>query len=165
MSSASAQHDHGTEAPTKPNEVFEKIKALEGNWKGTYKWVGRDSEGPMEASYYLTGNGSAVVENLISNGEPTMTTVYHLDGNDLRMTHYCAAKNQPRLKANHIYDNNSGINFRFVDITNLKNEKAGYVTNLELTFLDSNKIKLIFTFTTDGKESFEHIELNRDVKQ
>jgi hypothetical protein len=48
---------------------------------------------------YLTGNGSALVESLIMGGVPTMTTVYHLDEADLRMTHYCGAKNQPRLKA------------------------------------------------------------------
>jgi len=56
----------------------------------------------MSASYYITGNNSAVVENLTTGGTPNMTSVYHLDGADLRMTHYCGAGNQPRLKAERI---------------------------------------------------------------
>src|SRR5438309_11983397 len=44
----------------------------------------------MNAKYYLTGNGTTVVENLIVDGNANMTTVYHLDGADLRATHYCS---------------------------------------------------------------------------
>jgi hypothetical protein len=63
---------------------------LAGDWTGTFEWTGgRKDSGKMNATYYLTGNGSAVVENLTIGGLPSMTSVYHLDGSDLRMTHYC----------------------------------------------------------------------------
>lgn len=65
-----------------------------GKWSG-----GRSAKGKMDAEYYTSGNGSAVVENLLSDGKPTMTTVYHLDGDALRATHFCALQSQPRLKA------------------------------------------------------------------
>ena len=52
----------------------------------------------MNATYYVTGNSSAVVENLINESTPVMTSVYHLDGRDLRMTHFCGAQNQPKTE-------------------------------------------------------------------
>src|SRR5205823_13833605 len=63
------------------------IKALVGDWQGSYEWIGKNRKGPMNAKYYLTGDGTAVVEDLIVDGNPNMTTVYHLDGADLRATH------------------------------------------------------------------------------
>src|SRR5215470_20410230 len=82
---------------TESSKALDQIKALIGNWSGTFQWTGgRHDSGSMNASYYLTGNGSAVVENLINESTPVMTSVYHLDGRDLRMTHFCGAQNQPR---------------------------------------------------------------------
>ena len=42
----------------------------------------------MNAHYYLRGEGSALVEDLIERGEPIMTSDYHLDGN-MAMTWAC----------------------------------------------------------------------------
>ena len=83
--------------------ALNQLKTLAGNWEGTFEWTGaRSANGAMKATYYTTGNGSAVVENLIMENAPVMTSVYHLDGADLRITHFCAAQNQPRLKAGQI---------------------------------------------------------------
>lgn len=53
--------------------AFDKLRALSGDWAGTVAWTGKSASN-VSAHYYLTGNGSAVVEDL-SNG---MTTLYHL---------------------------------------------------------------------------------------
>ncbi len=82
--------------------AFGQLKSLAGDWEGTYEWTGTGAGGSMTATYSLSGNGSAVVETLTMGGVPGMTSVYHLDGADLRMTHFCAAQNQPRLKAHRI---------------------------------------------------------------
>src|SRR5215475_7057857 len=75
---------------TESSKALSQIKALIGNWSGTFQWTsGRKDSGSMNATYYVTGNGSAVVENLMTESTPVMTTVYHLDGRDLRMTHFC----------------------------------------------------------------------------
>src|SRR5438270_8360975 len=130
---AQAQHDHGGSTPPgKTNETFNAIKALAGDWQGSYEWIGKNRKGPMNAKYYLTGNGTAVVEDLIMEGSPNMTTVYHLDGADLRATHYCAAGNQPRLKATSAIGNDKSVKFEMVDITNLSSPEAGHVRDLEL---------------------------------
>src|SRR5713226_1230416 len=101
--------------------ALEQLKLLAGDWEGTAEWTGaRTSTGPMNAAYYVTGNGSALVENLIAEGAPVMTSVYHLDRPDLRVTHCCGAQNQPRLKAGRIDLDHGMIDFGFVDITNLR---------------------------------------------
>ena len=115
----------------------------------------------MDAQYYTTGNGSALVENLTKDGVPAMTSVYHLDGADLRLTHFCAAQNQPRLKATTIDSDGGQITFSLVDITNLPTPAAGHVYDLEVRFLESGHITLKFRFVGDGKDSDELVDLRR----
>lgn len=105
-----------------------QLRALAGDWEGSYARSGtRTATGTINATYYETGNGSAFVENLTVDRVPSMTGVYHLDGSDLRVTHYCAAQNQPRLKA-HTIDLAKGIiDFDFVDTTNLRSPDAPHV--------------------------------------
>jgi len=149
----------GTEAAA----ALAKIRALAGEWEGPFEWTGaRTGGGTMHVSYYLTGYGSAVVENLSSGGDPSMTTVYHLDGADLRMTHFCGAQNQPRLKASRIDLAQGVIDFSFVDITNLKSPDAPHVYGCELRFLDADRITLTFLFESGpAQKSRERIDLKR----
>ena len=141
--------------------ALERIRGLAGTWEGTYEWTGaRSDKGTLQADYYVTGNDSAVVENLVMGGKPSMTTVYHMDGPDLRMTHFCGAKNQPRLKATEFADEGTMIRFTFVDATNLSMQPA-HVEGLEIRFLDDQRITLRFTFDNKGAKSYENIQLKR----
>lgn len=90
-----------------------------------------------------------------------MTSVYHLDGDDLRMTHFCAAQNQPRLKAPRI--DQSVMEFSFVDFTNLRTPTAPHVEGFEVRFLETYRLGLIFTFASDAGQSYELIELKRVI--
>jgi hypothetical protein len=147
-------------AQTNASAAFDKLRSLTGEWEGTFAWSGaRNASGKMAAQYYTTGNGSSLVENLIREGVPSMTSVYHMDGDDLRMTHFCAAQNQPRLKASTI--DPDAITFSFVDITNLRSPTAGHVHGLEVRFLEADHITLKFHFKGDGKDSDELIDLRR----
>jgi hypothetical protein len=139
-----------------------RLAALSGEWEGSVEWTGgRTGRGAMNARYFTTGNGSAVVETLIVDGAPAMTTVYHTDGPELRMTHYCAARNQPRLKASKI-DLAAGIlDFAFVDATNLSSPDAPHVTGLTVRFGDEDHVTLTFTFEGSGKPAYERISLQR----
>ena len=116
----------------------------------------------MDAEYYVTGGGSAIVENLLRDGTPMMTSVYHMDNGDLRLTHYCAAQNQPRLKAKRAEAN--AVDFAFVDATNMKSPDAPHVSGLEWRFLDFDHITLTFLFDAGGKRSREFIQLRRTEK-
>ncbi|HUD71683.1 MAG TPA: hypothetical protein VMQ62_06935 [Dongiaceae bacterium] len=145
-----------------PEAPFEWIKSLVGDWEGTLEWSGaRTGKGDLRALYRLTGNGSAVVEDLIMGEVPSMTSVYHLDGADLRMTHYCAAGNQPRLKATGIDPKEHALHFDLVDVTNLKSPTAGHVTRVDLKVVDPNHLNLTFTFEGSGREAYEAIQVTR----
>ena len=147
---------------TESSKALSEIKALIGNWSGTFQWTGgRKDTGSMNASYYVTGNGSAVVENLMNESTPVMTSVYHLDGCDLRMTHFCGAQNQPRLKARRIDLDHGAIDFEFVDATNLRSPDVPHVHGLEIRLIDANHVTLTFLFQSGSVESREEINLKR----
>lgn len=142
-------------------EAFERLKGLVGEWKGSYEWSGaRSGGGEIHATYYLSGYGATLIENLSDGTEISMTSAYHLDGDSLRMTHFCAAANQPRLRANSTLGD--VLRFEFVDATNLADPEDGHVHAFELHFKDSDHITLRFTFLQDGGESYEDVELTRE---
>jgi len=142
--------------------AFAQIQTFAGDWEGTFEWTGsRAGTGNASATYYLTGNGSAVVEDLAIGGVRSMTSVYHLDGADLRMTHYCGAQNQPRLKARRIDMTRGAVDFTFVDATNLRSPDAPHVDGLEMRFLDGDHIVLTFLFRSGDQRSREQIDLTR----
>ncbi len=141
---------------------LQRLRALAGRWHGTVEWTGaRTDKGAMDAEYSLTGHGTAVVENLVSDGETVMTSVYHLDGPTLRMTHYCGAGNQPRLRAEPPGDDPRRIRFVFVDATNLADPRAPHVDGVELFFRDPTHVDLSFHFTAPRGDSVERIALTR----
>lgn len=140
--------------------AFEQLRSLNGKWQGRFQWSGtRTENGKMDADYYVTGNGSAVVENLLRDGTPMMTSVYHMDNGSLRLTHFCAAQNQPRLKAERVQPN--AVDFGFVDATNMKSADAPHVSGLEWRWLDADHITLTFVFDAGAKQSREFITLKR----
>ncbi|MGZ7079861.1 MAG: hypothetical protein ACXVJT_10645 [Thermoanaerobaculia bacterium] len=149
--------------PSPGDKVLQRLRALQGSWEGTLEWSGaRTGNGPVKATYLTTGNGSAVIENLTMGGDanPSMTSVYHLDGADLRMTHYCGAHNQPRLRATQISPAADAVAFSFVDATDLAAHPA-HVEGCELRFVDDDHLVVRFTFTAGGKKSVENIDLKR----
>ena len=141
--------------------TLDQLKPLVGNWEGTFQWSGaRTDSGKMDAAYSLTGHGSAVVENLMNEGEVSMTSVYHMDGNSLRVTHFCGAGNQPRFIATSSDDPHK-LSFKFVDATNLATPDAPHVTGVNLSLDSADAISITFTFTAKGKTSTELIQLHR----
>jgi len=143
--------------------MFERMKALAGEWEGTYEWSqGRTGGGQLRVSYFLTGAGSALVESLVQGGVTTMTTVYHLDGAQLRMTHYCAARNQPRLKAMRVDDAAGTAEFTLVDVTGVGPKNPGYVEGFLIELLDGDRLHLRFTFGGGpGRSGVENIQVRR----
>jgi len=143
--------------------MYERMKSLAGEWEGTFEWSqGRTGSGTLHVTYYLTGGGSALVENLVMGGAPTMATVYHLDGNDLRMTHYCAARNQPRLRAVKVDEAAGSVEFTLVDVTGIGPKNPGHVQGFVLRFLDADRLNLRFTFGgAPGQDGVENVLVRR----
>lgn len=143
-------------------KMLGKMQGLAGAWEGTFEWSGaRTHKGELRATYHVSSAGSTVVEELIMGGEPSMLSVYHLDGGDLRMTHYCAARNQPRLKAGAIDAAAGHATFDFVDVTNVTSNTEGYVEGFEMKIIDADTLNIKFTFKGGGPLAIEDIKLKR----
>jgi hypothetical protein len=87
-------------------------RALPGSWV----MDGREGKPPFVVSYRLISNGSALVEVWGAGGSHETESIFHLDHADVRMTHYCAQGNQPRLRAVRLTADT--IELAFVDVTN-----------------------------------------------
>jgi len=112
----------------------------------------------VRESYRVTANGSAVMSEI--EGEHNMVTMFYLDGDRLLMSHYCAAGNQPRMKAVPIADGNS-VAFDFLDATNLASPDSGHMHRAVFTLVDNKHLSEEWVWKKDGKETKEHFELQR----
>jgi hypothetical protein len=129
--------------------AFERLKSLVGTWQ-----IVGESGG--EVTYFLTGGDAALVERF-----DRMSSVYHMDGSDLRVTHYCGARNQPRMKAAS-YDSEKGLlRFDFVDVTNLSAPDAYYTREIQFRFLDADNVEVRFSGLEKGEEKPATVRLRR----
>jgi hypothetical protein len=134
---------------------LDRLKSLAGTWEG------KDREGKTaQVRYEVVSNGSAVVETLSVGEMETMVTVYHKDGDQLMLTHYCGAGNQPRMRADKGAQGGV-LRFSFVDATNMPNPDAGHMHKLALTFRDPDHLTQEWTFRDKGQEHAEVIDLAR----
>jgi hypothetical protein len=138
-------------------DALARLKSLAGTWTGTA------GGGPATVRYRLTGGGSAVVEELFPGTEHEMMSVYHLDGDDLRMTHYCAAGNQPRMKLDRAASSPGALVFAFDGGSNLDPAKDAHMHEGRLVLLDAKHIEAHWTGWNDGRPGGAHVfKLNRE---
>jgi hypothetical protein len=122
---------------------WNRLKSLVGSWQGTNE--GR----PVSVTYTLVSNGTALMENLNGGHDADMVTMYTPDGAVLLATHYCAAGNQPRMRAMASADVKS-IDFQFVDVSNAKGPSAEVMQRLVVTFIDANHFNQQWTSKDKG---------------
>ncbi len=113
---------------------WEQIKSLVGEWDGYMEEGGKKL--PTRVKVRLTGDGSAVMHVLDEGGPQEMVTMFHMDGTDLLATHYCAAHNQPRMRAVKSSEPKQ-VSFKFKDGTNIA-EGQGAMRELAVTFVDAD---------------------------
>ena len=142
--------------------AFAKLKTLAGSWKG--KTTDEQKEGnkkehgeshPDETSvtYKLTGAGSALVETQFPDMPHEMVSVYHLDGKELRMTHYCAAGNQPRVKLDRVHSTPDDLIFVFDGGTNLDPEKDMHIHGVRIKFEKDGRVISAWDGYAGGKKA------------
>lgn len=132
-------------------EAFEKLKSLAGHWEAQ-----PSGETKATMDIQLTANGSTVMEtfHMLNNGKPVeMVTMYYLDGDQLKMTHYCMAGNQPSMRGTYTAEAKT-LTFDFAGATGLKNLNDGHMHHAVYTFVDSDHLKTKWTFQKDQKDSF-----------
>jgi hypothetical protein len=151
-------HDPATPAVT-PNPQLEKIKTLAGEWQGTARGGGDAKGMPTVATIKVVSAGSAVM--LVTDpGTPhEMVTMFHADDGSVLATHYCAAQNQPRMKAT-AASTPDRLTFEFVDGTNLK-AHPGRMQRLVLAVPDGAHHTQEWLFLDAGKSSTMVFEMTR----
>ncbi len=138
-------------AATASNAAFEKIKTLAGDWTATDE-KGEKAKGITR--YEVVSAGSAVLITMPDEHEGQMITVIHPDGsNSIIATHYCSAKNQPRMVATSFPDPNR-IVFNFKDVTNYNPATdPGHMVGVAFEMKDADHHTQVWKWKgTDGKE-------------
>jgi hypothetical protein len=140
-----------------PQQGFDKMNSLAGNWEG------KSDKGKVQVSYRSTAGGSAILGEIVAGmkGEnEDMISMIHLDGDRLLLTHYCAAGNQPRMRGTLSPDGKS-ITFDFVDGTNISTSQPGHMQRVIFTFIDENHHTEEWHFAAPGKEMVQKFDLQR----
>lgn len=132
-------------------EAFEKLKSLVGHWETDKTNMNRAS-----LDLEMTSGGTAVLEkfHMVENGKPVeMTTLYFLDGDQIKLTHYCMAGNQPTMQGTYAPETKT-LRFELVSISNLRSADAGHMHHATYTFIDNDHFRTTWTFRKDQKDSF-----------
>jgi hypothetical protein len=139
-------------------QAYERIRSLGG------RWIGKSTKGWNEhIQFNLLAGGSAVEERSFdAHPGETMLTIFYMDGDRLILTHYCVAKNQPRLLATTISPDGKTIEFTFMDATNLPSRDKGHMDKAVYRFADRDHFTVQWTWYQDGSEKWmEEIQMQR----
>lgn len=132
-----------------PHErTFARLKALEG------EWIGKSTKGWTDRKTYRVIAGGSVVMATSFDSHPgeTMATMFHLDRGRLMLTHYCVAKNQPRLVATDFSQDEKTITFTFLDGTGLSSRDQGHMDKVIIEFADDGRFSSQWTWYQKGEE-------------
>jgi hypothetical protein len=144
-------------ADEKPDPAFEHIKSLAGEWEGVAREAGMTQT--TKASFRVVSGGSAVMLVTDQGTSHEMITMFHRDDGAILATHYCAAMNQPRLRALPSTDPTM-LAFHFVDGTNLGTH-PDRMQRLVLKMPDTNRLVQEWTFLEGAKTTTSVFELKR----
>jgi hypothetical protein len=153
VSLLAAQEKDASQKEQPKSPAFDKLKSLAGEWVMVSSSEGevlKDAAEKPALVYRVISAGSVVHEQMFPGTDHEMVTIYHMDGPDLVVTHYCAAGNQPRMKAEPGADA-SKIVFKFTGGTNLDPAKDAHMRDLTATFVDADTLRQEWTFFEPGK--------------
>jgi len=149
------EHSH---VPYLGSKEIERMKGLAGVWEGTSNMP--KEGGKVRVEYRLSSGGSSVVETLFPGTADEMISVYYDNKGQLTMTHYCALRNQPRMKLQNADAQN--LHFMFVDGSNIDPMKDAHMHSLTISFVDKDHIIQKWTLFVDGQEKGTSVfELSR----
>jgi hypothetical protein len=138
-------------AQNSSERAFETFKRLNGRWA-------IESNGkmlPIEMRYAVGSKDSIVTEQFGKE-----LSVIYLDGESLRMTHFCNAGNQPRLRLKE--GGQPGVlEFDMFDITNLKDASTQHVERIMYKIVDGRKMTLEIFWKKGQSEESEKYTLSK----
>ena len=141
-------------------KLFERFKQFEGTW------IGKSTKGwTDEKTIKVIAEGSVILmTSFDAHPNETMLTLMHLDVNRLLITHYCVAKNQPRLVATKLDEDGNRVTFEFLDGTNLPSRDKGHMDKAVYRFIDEEKFSAQWTWYQKGSEQWMEEIVNERTK-
>lgn len=133
-------HDHHPMPEVAAHPIFDQFKSLVGTWEGTVTMGENGETQPAVVTYRLTAGGTALLE-VCGPGTPMeMVSVYFLDGDQMKMTHYCLANNQPTMIGVAGEEPNT-VKLEFASITNMPDPNAMHMHDGTFEFLGDHHIR------------------------
>ena len=161
---ALAASKHSSETATQidsatARQLFERFKKFEG------KWIGRSTKGWTDSSLYkvIAAGSVFLMTSFDAHPNETMLTLMHFDVNRLLITHYCVAKNQPRLVATKLEENGNKVTFEYLDGTGLSSRDKGHMDKAIYRFIDEKSFSSQWTWYQKGAEQWMEEIVNERV--
>lgn len=111
--------------------LFSPLLELEGRWRQ----VGTEDV----TEFRQSSGGSALREIMFPGTDHEMTNMYTLDGDSIVMTHYCAAGNQPSMRAEVV--GSGRLDFQFESVADLSAADEVYMGEMSLVWTDGDHIQ------------------------
>jgi hypothetical protein len=146
------------DSPPTPADVFAKLKAMEGSWSASAEQTAgepHEEAAPLEArhEFQVSGAGSVVMETMGAGSDHEMINMYHMDGDDLVLTHYCAAGNQPTMKLDREMLAEGKMHFAFTGGTNLDPAVDQHIHSATLGWNEDGSVVSDWTAWAEGAEA------------
>jgi hypothetical protein len=137
------------------------LRALEGG-----EWHAADG---TVASYVEYAKGTVVLEKLVMGGQKeSMVTMYSVDGGDVVLTHYCNRNHASRMASRATSEVSRAtsavpgatsdvhdvqvLRFELIGGTNLPVVGGGYMSGLELRFVDHDHFRAVWSIRAAAKD-------------
>jgi len=133
--------------------AFEAFKSFKGRWA-----IQSDGKTIPTVMTYDIGSKDSIVTEQFGKG----LTVIYRDGRDLRMTHFCNAGNQPRLRLKQ--SRSPGLSeFEMFDISNVRNSDEARVQKITYRVVDDRNLELEIVWKKGDSEESEKYALTRII--
>jgi hypothetical protein len=131
--------------------VFDVFKSLKGRWA-----IQSDGKTIATVMTYDVGSKDSIVTEQFGKE----LTVIHRDGQDLQMTHFCNAGNQPRLRLKKSRSPRL-FEFEMFDITNLRKSDEAHVQKIIYQVVDDKHMELEIVWKKGASSESEKYALTR----
>jgi hypothetical protein len=136
---------HQPQDRTRSEAAFRQLASLAGQWTAIQDGT------PVNETYTLTANGTALLVETKPANEPAMITMVTVDGDRLIATHYCSAGNQPQMVTSAPEDLKKGVSFSLERVTGLKTPDDWHNTGLTITLDDQDHMTQRWTYLYKGQ--------------
>lgn len=139
--------------------AFDQLKSLAGTWSGSMAGEGAEAEAEAEEAmtpvheFRVSAAGTVVMETMGPGTDHEMINMYHLDGDELQLTHYCAAGNQPTMRLDRENSTADSLAFAFTGGSNLDPAVDQHIHSARITWAEDDRLESVWTGWAGGEQA------------